>query len=307
MAAVSGVISVATLASFGVSSSTIVARCKPGGPWRRLLPGVVQLTNGYPTPRQRVVAALTYCGDDALLTGRAALREYGFGEEAGEVHVLLPDRRRKQSTSFVRVERTTRLPVPVNRSGLPCAPIPRAVLDAARLCVTLDSARALIASVVQRRAVTAAELAVELEEGSVRGSALPRIVVEEMDANVHSVPEAVARKIWQSTGLPEMVFNRPIRTSNGVFLAQPDGWIDSVGLAWEIDSVDWHATPELYAATVERRTRMQDQLIVVLVTIPRMVYSDPSAVSTSLRAHFALAAQRPRPPVIMDPERRATG
>ncbi|MGW0045592.1 hypothetical protein [Rhodococcus sp. NPDC003348] len=296
----SGIIRVSTLVSFGVSSSTITSRCGPDGSWRRILPGVIQLTNGHPTHRQRLVAGLAYCGDGAVLTGRTALREYGFGTEAGDVHVLLPDRRRVQSTAFVRVERTTRLPQPVIRGGLPCAPLPRALLDAARRCTTLNSTRALIAAVVQRKAVTAVELAVELAEGSIRGSAFARVVLEEMNANVHSVPEALARQIWQSTGLPEMVFNRTIRSEDGTFLAQPDGWIDCVGLAWEIDSIDWHTAPESYAATTARRTRMQNAGIVVLSTLPRTVRDDPETVRDALRAHHALAASRPRPPVVLD-------
>lgn len=292
-----------TLISFGISSSTIVGRCRPGGPWQRLLPGVILLSNGRETQRQRLVAALAYAGAGAVLTGRAALQEYGFRQNSGIVDVLLPDRRRVQSHSFVRIERTTRLPQPVMRNSLPCAPLPRALLDAARRCTTLDSTRALIASVVQRKGVTALELAEELEAGSSRGSALPRIVVEEMDAGVHSVPEAVARQIWLASGLPEMVFNRTIVTNKGEFLAQPDGWIDSVGLAWEIDSIDWHVAPDLYAATVERRTRMQNAGIVVFACLPRTVHKEPREVVNSLRLHYQAASERPRPPVVLVPGR----
>ncbi|MFE3293706.1 hypothetical protein [Rhodococcus sp. NPDC059234] len=295
----SGIVRVSKLESLGVARSTIAARCRPGGPWSRPLPGIVQLSNGRPTERQRAVAALMYCGERALLTGRAALREHGFGQHDGEVHVLLPDRRRVQAKAFVRVERTTRLPEAAMRNGLPCAPLVRALLDAARLSTTLDRARALISEVVQRGGVTARELAEELGSGSVRGSAFPRIVIEEMTANVHSVPEALARELWLKSGLPEMAFNRDIVRSDGTFLARPDGWIDSVALAWEIDSLDWHLSPEQYGQTLERRTRMQDEGIVVLASRPRTVRHDPGGVIRSLRAHYAQAVARPRPSVRM--------
>ncbi|MFC4603674.1 hypothetical protein [Rhodococcus kronopolitis] len=300
----SGVIKVSEMGGLGVSTSTVAARCRPGGPWSHLLPGVVQLTNGHPTARQRTVAALMYAGNGAMLSGRSALREYGFGHYAGDVHVLLPDRRRVQSVAFVHVERTTRLPEPEVRSGLPCAPLRRALLDAARRCTSLDAARALIAEIVQRGEVTPDELAAELSAGSKRGSALPRRVIEEVTAHVHSVPEAEARNLWLKSGLPPMVFNRTVVTGDGDFIAVPDGWMDDVGLAWEIDSIEWHLSPAEHAATLERRTRMQGKGIVVLATRPSQVRDDPSAVIDALRAHYAVALARPRPSVRLLP---ATG
>lgn len=141
------------------------------------------------------------------------------------------------------------------------------------------------------------DLSKELEAGSIRGSALPRKVLREVDANVHSVPEAEARELWRRTGLPEMVFNREICDANGKFIAMPDGWIDSVAFAWDIDSLDWHLSPGDYRATVDRRTRMQNAGIIVLPTVPSALRAEPERVISDLRAHFALAASRPRPRV----------
>lgn len=107
----------------------------------------------------------------------------------------MPMHRRVQSTGFVVVERTVRLPDPLTRNGIDCAPLVRSVLDVARRCKTLDAARAVIAEVVQRGDVSVRDLSKELEAGSIRGSALPREVLREVDANVHSVPEAQARRL----------------------------------------------------------------------------------------------------------------
>ena len=295
------VIRVADLTRFGLSNSTIANRCRSGGPWQRLLPGVVLTHSGVPTARQRAIAALAYGSKGAVLTGRAALREYGYGRYDGDVHILLPDRRRAQSVSFVLVERTVRLPEPVIRNSLPCAPLPRAVLDAARRLSTLDRVRALIAEVVQRGDVTVEELSAELEDGSVRGSALPRTVLEEVNANVHSVTEAEARKLWLRSGLPEMVFNVDVVSSTGEFIARPDGWIDSVAFAWDIDSLDWHLSPERYIATTERRARMQSHGIIVLPTVPKAIRERPDDVLRHLVAHYRLASSRPRPAVRISP------
>ncbi|MDV6295700.1 hypothetical protein QLG13_04230 [Rhodococcus aetherivorans] len=293
----SGVVRDAVLRRVGVSGSAIHERCRPGGPWQRLLPGIVMLGNGPASARQRTIAAMKYVGDDAVLTGRSALGEHGLAGEQYDVHVLLPANRRVQSAGFVLVERTTRIPDPLIRNGIRCAPIERALLDAARRCTTLDATRSLIASAVQRGAVSVAALQEELAEGSGRGSALPRRVLREVDANVHSVAEAKARELWERSGLPEMVFNRDVLDSRGGFIARPDGWIDDVAMAWDIDSLAWHLSPKAYKDTLERRTRMQNAGIIVLPTIPSAVERSPRRVVDDLRRHYELAASRPRPDV----------
>ncbi|MCJ0902900.1 hypothetical protein [Rhodococcus sp. ARC_M6] len=296
-ASMDGVIRVAELSRLGVSDSAIAGRCRKGGTWQRLLPGIVLLGNGYPSPRQRTIAALMFCGRGSMVTGKAAMAQFGYRTHSGDVQILMPMHRRVQSTDFVVVERTVRLPTPLTRSGIDCAPLVRAVLDAARRTKTLDTARALIAEVVQRGDVSVRDLSKELEAGSIRGSALPREVLREVDANVHSVPEAEARKLWERSGLPEMVFNREICDAGGKFIAMPDGWIDSVAFAWDIDSLDWHLSPADYRATLERRTRMQNAGIVVLPTVPSALRESPDRVMADLCSHFALAASRPRPKV----------
>lgn len=292
-----GIIADATLRRNGVSGSAIHQRCRPGGPWERVLPGIIHLRNGRLSNRQRSVAALMYGGDTAILTGRAALREYGFESAAHDAHILLPADQRIQSKGFVLVERTHRMPEQVSRQGLRCAPLVRAVLDAARRCTTLDATRALIAEVVQRGAVTVPELSEELEVGSGRGSAFPRTVLREVAANVHSVPEAHARKLWLRSGLPEMVFNRDVVDAHGNFVARPDGWIDEVAMAWEVDSLAWHLSPADYKRTLERRTRMQGLGIIVLATAPSALRDSPDRIVAELVRHFELARSRPRPDV----------
>ncbi|MGW0019612.1 hypothetical protein ACWDUD_14885 [Rhodococcus sp. NPDC003382] len=291
------IIADSTLRSVGVSGSAIHDRCRPGGPWERVLPGIIHLKNGRLTDHQRSVAALMYSGETAVLTGHAALREYGFDTAGYEAHILLPAEQRIQSKGFVLVERTRRMPDHVGRRGLRCAPLVRAVLDAARRCTTLDATRALIAQVVQRGAVTVPQLSEELEAGSGRGSAFPRKVLREVAANVHSVPEVHARKLWLRSGLPEMVFNRDVVDAHGRFVARPDGWIDEVAMAWEIDSLAWHLSPADYKRTLERRTRMQGLGIIVLATAPSALRDSPDRVLAELVRHFELARSRPRPNV----------
>ncbi|WP_305093413.1 hypothetical protein [Prescottella sp. R16] len=301
------IVRVRDLLATGISGSAISFRCRPEGPWQRILPGLVLLHNGTPTQLLRRTAALIYCGAGAMLTGRAALAEHGYrtSEHISDVHVLIPHTRRVQSTGFLVVERTVRLPRPTMRGKLACSPLSRAVLDAARRCTTTPAARALIAEVVQRGDTTPAILARELEAGSNRGSGLPRKILKEVSAGIRSVAESDARALWLRSDLPDMRFNRAIESEAGEFIAQPDGWIDDVALAWEVDSLDWHLSPAEYDATVARRARMQSAGIIVLAVIPRQLRDTPERALSDLRAHYELARSRPRPPVRMRPERDA--
>jgi hypothetical protein len=57
------------------------------------------------------MAALVYAGPGAVITGPAALRRFGLrAPRADAVDVLVAARRRRQSTGFVTVHRTTRFP-----------------------------------------------------------------------------------------------------------------------------------------------------------------------------------------------------
>src|SRR5262245_23247289 len=62
-----GVATAKQLEASGIPQRTTYHRCLDGGPWRRLLPGVVLLSTGRATDDQLVRAALLLCGDDAVV------------------------------------------------------------------------------------------------------------------------------------------------------------------------------------------------------------------------------------------------
>ncbi|MDN3293715.1 hypothetical protein QWM81_06585 [Streptomyces ficellus] len=132
-----GVATVHQLMDLGCASSAVAALCRPPGPWRRLLPRVVLLHTGAPSPRQRLRGALLYAGPDALLTGPAALAlhgvphdvPFGAGSPPPQVDVLVTHRAGPRSHAYVRVRPTLRPARRVPVSDLPCASLPRAVTD----------------------------------------------------------------------------------------------------------------------------------------------------------------------------------
>jgi hypothetical protein len=294
-----GAIRVATLEQLGVPSITAYRRCTPGGPWRRPLPGIVLLSNAPPTRRQLIDAALLYAGEDAVVTGAEACRRHGLrtAPESELIHVLIPHERKVRSSDFVLVERTTRHPKPVIVDGVPLAPISRSVLDACRRMTEFDPVRALLADAVQRRGVRPHTLARELELGSNRGTAIARAVLREIQDGARSVAESHAMRVWDRTGLPPLRWNVDLVDERGCFIARPDGWCDEVGLAWEIDSYEYHFTRDGYGRTLERNARYAAAGVIVVQTVPNRLLTEPDRVAAELVAAHRAAAARPRPPV----------
>ncbi|HTI27351.1 MAG TPA: hypothetical protein VL652_40585 [Kutzneria sp.] len=288
-----------TLAKLGVPDYTSYRRCQPDGPWRWLLPGILMLSNGQPTARQRLEAALLHGGPDALVTGTAAARQYGLQQVPPDdvIHMLIPHDQHIHSTGFAVVERTIHMPGAVSRNGLRLAPVDRAVLDAARRWRKIDPVRALLIETVQQNGSAPTDLMVELNFGSRRGTALPRRVLYELEVGLRSVAESHGLEVWRKSGLPPVVWNAPLYDTKGAFVAMPDAWFDDVALAWEIDSYDWHFDAKSYARTVARNTRYASAGIAVVQTLPSRLRSEPAAVIAELRAAYEAAQSRPRPPV----------
>jgi hypothetical protein len=127
----------------GIPRSTITSWCRPEGIWQRLLPGVYLTVTGKPTSEQRLMAALLYAGPHSMITGPAALRAYRLRSPGPDViDVLVPQAARRQSTGFVRVHRSRRLPRAYRIGPIRYAVPARAVADAARLLPSLDDVRA---------------------------------------------------------------------------------------------------------------------------------------------------------------------
>jgi hypothetical protein len=247
-----------------------------------------------PARRQLVEAALLYAGQGAQITGIEACRRHGLRNlpDTSDVHLLLPEERRVHSSDYVVVERTRRLPEPVYRDDVPLAPLVRSVLDACRRLKDHDQVKALITEAVQRGRVHPRGLVRELETGSPRGTAVPRAVLRDVMAGARSVAEIDAIRVWERTGLPLPVWNVPLRSTVGTYIGTPDAWFAEVGLAWEIDSYEFHFRREDYADTISRNARYAAEGITVVQTLPNRLRTNPDEVAAELRAAYQAAATR---------------
>jgi hypothetical protein len=184
------VIKTTDLKAAGLTAHAINLRCRPGGPWQRIRPGVVLLSPMPPTRAQRLRAAVTYAGPGAVLTGVHALKNHGLPvrTEPPHIHILQPASRRKSGEPDILLERTTRLPAVVLHEGLPLATPARATLDAARREQHPLRRHALLAAVVRTGLCTVEALLAELEAGSQRGTAAPRAALHLMSRTAATPP-----------------------------------------------------------------------------------------------------------------------
>jgi hypothetical protein len=295
-----GVLSRAQALHCGFTPSGLQNRLRRGGSWQRLLPGVYLTTTGVPTWEQQQIAALLHAGPDGLVTGPAALLNYQLLRKVPRiVDVLVPLDRQCTSRGFVLVHRTGRMPTSAFCDGpIRFAPPERAVADTAQALADRVEALAVVASAVQRGQCTIAQLAAELQDWPIRGSANLRAVLAEVIAGIRSVPEGDLRTLITRARLPQPLYN-PRLYIGEVFLAQPDAWWPRYGVAVEVDSREWHLSPADWEQTMARHRRLSAAGAVVMHVSPRQLRDQAAQFEADLAA--ALRAGRPLPAITTRP------
>ena len=274
-----------------LSENAIRHRLRPGGPWQVVLPGVYACGQGKLSEQQRAVAAFLYAGRAIAVTGLSAIAWHGVPVKGnGLVDVLVPVGHRRSDAGFVRLLRTSVTPRIDCRDGvISYTPLDRAIVDAARELTDLADVRELVASAVQRGKVEISQLTMELAASRTAGSARLRLVLAEVADGVRSVAEADLRAVILRSSLPTPLYNASL-FAGGKFLAQPDAWWPAAGVVAEVDSRQWHLSPESWQRTLQRSARMTAQGILVLHFTPAEIRSDRRAVVARIRS--ALAASR---------------
>jgi len=106
--------------------------------------------------------------------------------------------------------------------------------------------------------------------GGGRGSGLPREVLREVSDGSAVGGRGQARAlVLRSQMLPRPLWNPRLYDMAGRFIAIPDAWFDDVGMAWEIDSKEWHLSPADYEATVLRRSVLGALDVELVQTLPQ--------------------------------------
>jgi hypothetical protein len=250
-----------------------------GARWQRLLPGLYATFTGDVTLELRRMAASLYLGPESQITGIAALVWHGFRQLPPDdlLHVLVPHSTRRASRGFLRIQRTHRLDTNARRGSayLVCS-VARAVADASRLLDDLRPVRAIVAESVQRGLTTVDALEGECDLAGSSRTALLRRALTEIGTGARSAPEIELKNtLGRSAVMPEIHWNPKLVAQDGSPLPSPDGWIDDVGIALEVDSREYHLGPEQWQSTMRRHNILATHNVIVLHFTPSEIRSRP--------------------------------
>ncbi|MEV6197109.1 hypothetical protein AB0M19_32460 [Streptomyces sp. NPDC051920] len=290
------VLTAAQLRVRGVTAADANERCRPGGPWQRILPGVFLLRPGPPTPEERLHAALLYTARppsartaprvpaqprsaeprddrpvaDALITGLAALALHGFScapqlSSLDTIDVLVPRLRRLRSAGCVRIVRTTVLPAPAYVAGVPVAAVPRALADAVAELTDADAVRALLTEAVRRGYCEPRSVVEELTAARLLDR--PHVVdaVDSLVAEGRAIAENRLYRMVFEHGLPDPVWNVDLRLPGGPHLGALDAYWPEQAVAVELETRS--PLQEADEARACERTRRREHLERLGVTV----------------------------------------
>ena len=228
------------------------------GLWRPLLPGVVVTHSGQAVRRELHWAAVLKAGDGAALAGDAVLLERGFPfKDLTVVDVALADRPAGRSMRLGRtmlyrphsVRGLTEMLADLD--GLPAQSNAYAVVMAASWAPSDRAAEWRVATAVQRRLATPAELRAALAVlPKLNRRALIATVIEDVEFGAHAMSELDFLKVCRRFGLPEPDALQ-VEVRAGGRTRYLDGRYRLQRVRFEVDGAH-HRNVETWEADVER-------------------------------------------------------
>jgi hypothetical protein len=315
------VLSSRQLREHGITAATATERCRPGGPWQRLLPGVYLLHPGPPTGEERLHGALLYGGrppsgtvpeqgrpvrpgstaspyGEAMVTGLAALTLHGFAcapplPALDQVDVLVPRTRRLRSTGHVHIIRERELPRPVEITGVPCAPVPRALADAIGQLTDAAAVRRLLTRAVRGGHCDAGAVVRELTRARLLGRPYVVDAVDALIAEGRSMAEERLYELVRLHDLPEPLWNVELRLPGGPHLGGLDAYWPDHAVALEIDArTPRHDADALWTRYARKRETLERLGITVVHLTPKKLREVLDQQAEVVRAALLAAAER---------------
>ncbi|MCC5480275.1 hypothetical protein [Streptomyces barringtoniae] len=313
------VLTAAQLRSHGVTTAELAEHCRPGGPWQQLLPNVVLLHPGPATSEERLHGALLYAAresapgvpaqptaedphgpvyTEAMITGLAALTLYGFSAtppllSLDRVDVLVPRLRRIRTTGYVRVLRTPALPTPNAVTGLPVAPVPRALADAVAELTDAEAVRRLLTEAVRGGHCEPAAVVRELT--SARLLNRPHVVnaVDALVAEGRSIAEDRLYRMVREYGLPDPLWNVDLRLPGGPHLGGVDAYWPEQAVAVELDTrAPRQDDDALWSEYARKREHLERLGITVVYITPKKLGKAMEQQAAVVRTALMASADR---------------
>ncbi|MFF8727328.1 hypothetical protein ACF073_12665 [Streptomyces sp. NPDC015171] len=317
------VLTAAQLRAHGVGAAELAEQCRPDGPWRELLPNVILLHPGPATGEELLHGALLYAARatepgvpaqptagsahrplyaEAVLTGLAALALYGFASApplpaVHRVDVLVPRLRRLRSTGHVRILRTAALPAAQAVSGLPVAPVPRALADAVAELRDAQAVRRLLTEAVRDGHCEPAAVVRELTQAKLLNR--PHVVdaVDALVAEGRSIAEDRLYRMVSEHGLPDPVWNVDLRLPGGPHLGGVDAYWPDQAVAVELDTRaprqgDAQDDDALWSEYARKREHLERLGITVVHITPRKLRASLEQQAAVVRTALMASGDR---------------
>jgi len=307
------------LRATGVSVAEANEQCRPGGPWQQILPGVFLLHPGPPTSEERLHAVLMYAAReqsaqvpaqpgaeephrpvyaDAMITGLAALTLHGFSStppllSLDRIDVLVPRMRRLRSTGSARIVRTSALPAPEQVTGLPVAPVPRALADAVTELTDAGAVRRLLTEAVRGGHCEPAAVVRELNNAKLLSR--PHVVdaVDSLLAEGRAIAEDRLYRMVEEYGLPDPVWNVDLRLPGGPHLGGLDAYWPEQAVAVELDTrAPRQDEDALWSEYARKREHLERLGITVVHITPRKLRDAMEQQATVVRTALMASGDR---------------
>ncbi|MFF5444636.1 hypothetical protein [Streptomyces sp. NPDC012888] len=292
------VMTLAQLREHGVTAADAAER-----PWQQILPGVFLLHSGPATSEERLHAVLLYAGGrrggEAMITGLAALALYRFSSAPPllalqHLDVLVPATRRLRSAGCARLVRTAVPPRPAEVTGLPVAPVARAVADAvAQLSDDAGTARRLLGEAVRGGHCEPAALVRELTVARLLNR--PHVVdaVESLLAEGRALAEDRLYDMVRRFQLPEPCWNVDLRIPGGPHLGGVDAYWPDHAVAVELDTrAPRQGEDEQWAEYARKREALERLGVTVVHVTPRKLRDHAEQQAAVVRTALTASGDR---------------
>ncbi len=305
------------LREYGVLPAETAERCRPGGPWQQILPGVYLLHPGPPTSEERLHAVLCYAlhrgpavprqgggradAPAAMITGLAALALHGFTSAPpllalDRIEVLVARTRRLRSAGFAQIVRAQEMPVSQEVTGVPTAPVPRALADAVARLTDAISVRRLLTEAVRGGHCEAAALVRELSRARLLTRPYVGEAVDALMAEGRALAEQRLYAMVHHHGLPDPCWNVDLRLPGGPHLGGVDAYWPEHAVALEIDTRAVRPEDDplhpLHAPCDRKREHLERLGITVVHCLPRTLRDAPGQAAAVVRTALMAAADR---------------
>ena len=263
------------------------------GQWQIVLPSVYLCHPGGLSRRQRLLAALLYCGDGACIDGVDACRFHGLRSVSGDdeiVYVVVPADSPARSMHWVRVRRSSRA-LETTRSDMLryLAPAP-AVVAATRRMTGDRQVLALFSEAAQRRIASPDELLRAHLVGPPKNARRGDRALGHVRQGIRSAPEGEFRTLAEVVDeLPPLLYNCRLMMPDGRVIS-PDALAPDAPLIHETNGKLAHERADLFEDMQARHDYLTSVGFTVLHNPPRRIYSSGrEVIAEFVRCHRRLA------------------